>query len=201
MLTKWLNFVKKLKTDPPLDELSINVQKTQESWKGFRQDVKRISWNEYFILQAYLISTRSLDAQTQCGCVIVEPNHTIIATGYNSFIGGIDDSVLPNLRPYKYPFMIHAEHNAILSCAQNGNSCFGCTAYITGKPCVSCLQYMHQSGISKIYYYKNHNIAMVADENEQARFEIIKKLSGIELIELEFSRGFSEKIQRIKSCR
>lgn len=117
-----------------------------------RIEKNRLSWDEFFLLQALLVSLRSHDPQTQCGCVLVSNNNTILSTGYNGFIRYFDDKVLPNLRPYKYDFMIHAEHNAILNCAMNGISTNNAKAYITGMPCNNCLQYMWQAGIKKIIF-------------------------------------------------
>lgn len=171
-----------------------------KKWESYKQEVKRNSWDEYFILQAYLVATRSLDAQTQCGCVIVTPSKRIIATGYNSFIGGIDDSVLPNLRPEKYPFMVHSEENAILSCAKTGSSCKDAIVYVTGKPCINCFQRMHQAGISTVNYYANHAIQMV-DGKEDDIFEVLDYLSSMKINRLDFGPDFEEKISAIKACR
>lgn len=116
------------------------------------------------MLEALLWSLRSHDAQTKHGCVLVR-NKTVLSTGYNGFISEIDDTQLPNIRPYKYDFMVHAEHNAILNCACNGVSTLGAQAYITGAPCNNCLQYMWQAGINEIIYSDFTNTKML--ENEQ----------------------------------
>jgi len=132
---------------------------TNVSLRDLRKETKRVSWNHIFLIEAHLWSKRSHDPQTQCGCVLVSPDHTVLSTGYNGFIRDIDDKALPNLRPAtqdqlisKYDFMIHAEHNAILNCARQGRSTVASTAYITGPPCNWCLQYMWQAGITKIVY-------------------------------------------------
>lgn len=115
------------------------------------QDQKPSSWDTSFLLSATLWSKRSHDMQTQCGCVLVK-NKRIISTGYNGFMCGIDDSVLPRTRPDKYPFMIHAEANAIFNAAKNGVSTVGATCYVTAVPCLNCLQMLHQCGISEIVF-------------------------------------------------
>ena len=116
-----------------------------------RKDIVRPSADEIFLEMAFTASKRSHDAQTQCGCVLTK-NGAVISTGYNGFIREINDEVLPNTRPDKYPFMIHAEHNAILSCARRGESTDGATAYITSGPCLGCLQLLWQAGIKKIVH-------------------------------------------------
>jgi dCMP deaminase len=172
-----------------------------DEWKEYKEKVDRLSWEQYFILQAYLVATRSLDAQTQCGCVIVNKENIIIATGYNSFIGRIDDSVLPNLRPEKYPFMMHCEQNAIFACAKNGNSCKGCTVYVTGRPCVNCFQSMHQAGISRVVYHKDHSIYMVDTPKQKFHYDVLESLSSMEIYGVTYDESFMDKISKIKSCR
>ena len=73
------------------------------------------SWDNYFLGQALLLSQRSPDIQTKCGCVIVNKNNQVIGQGYNGFPRGLKDDELPNTRPDKYPWMIHAEVNSILN--------------------------------------------------------------------------------------
>ncbi len=108
-------------------------------------------WDNIFFSEAVLWSRRSHDSETQCGCVLVK-NKTCIATGYNGFMRDIDDSSLPDKRPEKYPYMIHAEANAIYNCAREGKSTLGATAYITAAPCTSCLQMLWQCGVKKIFF-------------------------------------------------
>jgi len=93
----------------------------------------------------------SHDVETQCGCILVR-NKSTISTGYNGFMRGIDDFAFPNTRPEKYPFMIHAEANAVYNAAREGKSTIGSRAYITAPPCISCLQMLWQCGVHEIYF-------------------------------------------------
>ena len=108
-------------------------------------------WDNIFFSEAVLWSRRSHDSQTQCGCVLVK-NKTCIATGYNGFMRDVNDTRLPTTRPEKYPYMIHAEANAIYNCAREGKSTLGATAYITAAPCTTCLQMLWQCGIEDIRF-------------------------------------------------
>lgn len=107
-------------------------------------------WDNMFFSEAALWSMMSHDVETQCGCVLVK-NKSTISTGYNGFIRDIDDLAFPNTRPEKYPFMIHAEANAVYNAVREGKSTAGATAYITAKPCIQCLQMLWQCGITDIY--------------------------------------------------
>lgn len=126
-----------------------------------RIEKSRTGWDHTFLREAILWADRSHDADTQCGCVLVR-DKTPLSVGYNGFIRDIDDTVLPNIRPYKYPFMLHAEWNAILNCARQGKSTLEATAYVTTKPCFICFQSLWQAGITRIVYTdysmsKNYN--------------------------------------------
>ena len=116
-----------------------------------QQDQRPTDWDSMFFSEAVLWSRRSHDSETQCGCVLVK-NKTVIATGYNGFMRDINDRSLPNTRPEKYPFMIHAEANAIYNCAREGKSTLGTRAYITAPPCTTCLQMLWQCGVHEVYF-------------------------------------------------
>ena len=137
-------------------------------------------WDNMFFSEAVLWSRRSHDVQTQCGCVLVK-NKTVIATGYNGFIRSIDDLALPNTRPEKYPFMIHAEANAIYNAAREGQSTMGAKAYITAPPCVSCLQMLWQTGIHEIYFsdLSSPRSCFYGDKYESVLDQIIDRIKFV----------------------
>ena len=51
----------------------------------------------------------------------------------------------------KYPFVCHAELNAILN--RSAGSLQGCSLYVTLFPCNECAKAIIQSGIREIIYY------------------------------------------------
>jgi dCMP deaminase len=106
-------------------------------------------WDEYFLGMALYVSSRSKDAQTKHGAIIVNRHNIIMGTGYNSFVRGLPDSEYPNSRPDKYPYMIHAEENAILNSKGNLRN-KGIKIYVTGSCCFNCLQRIKQAGINHI---------------------------------------------------
>ena len=84
-----------------------------------REDV--MQWDEYFMAVAFLSSMRSKDPSTQVGACIVNIENRIVAIGYNGFPTGCSDDELPwdrdgdNELDTKYPYVVHAEVNAILN--------------------------------------------------------------------------------------
>ena len=100
---------------------------------------------------AVVVSQRSHDAETKVGAVLVNDlSGAILATGYNGFVRGANDSVLPTTRPDKYEFILHAEDNIIANCARHGISMKDCTLICTMSPCKHCMRMMINCGITKV---------------------------------------------------
>ncbi len=112
-----------------------------------------INWDEYFMGVALLAAHRSKDPNTQVGACIVDPGKIIVSTGYNGFPHGCSDDEYPWEREgeeTKYPFVVHAELNAILNC--HGRSLEGATIYVALFPCNECAKAIIQSGIKEVVY-------------------------------------------------
>ena len=154
-----------------MPELTERARKLIEKCRQFQQPRPEKNWDIIFLKQAFEWSSYTNDAQTGCGAILVK-NRRIIASGYNGFIQGVEDNFLPNIRPAKYPWMIHAEHNAILDCARNGKCAEGCTVYVTGKPCLNCYQFMYQAGVVEIVYGNNDAVMTKVDEEYEANVEV-----------------------------
>ena len=118
-----------------------------------------ISWDEYFMGIAMLSAERSKDNSTQVGACIVNKDKKIVSVGYNGMPTGCCDDEMPWEREgdspldTKYPFVCHAELNAILN--SNIGNLGGCTLYVTLFPCNECAKAMIQSGIKRVVYYSN----------------------------------------------
>ena len=112
-----------------------------------------ISWDEYFMGVAMLAARRSKDPNTQVGACIVSQDNIIISTGYNGMPKGCSDDEFPWGRTgeeTKYPFVVHAELNAILNA--NGRDLRGSKLYVALFPCNECAKAIIQSGVREIYY-------------------------------------------------
>ena len=113
-----------------------------------------INWDEYFMGLAHLSAKRSKDPSTQVGAVIVNEEKRVVGVGYNGFPYGCEDDEFPwnrdgDLLNTKYPYVVHAELNAILNSIQKLS---GCTLYVSLFPCNECAKAIIQSGISHIVY-------------------------------------------------
>lgn len=121
-----------------------------------RQDY--LPWNTYFMAMAQVCAQRSKDPNTQVGAVVVKPAQKIIvSTGYNGFPRGVDDNIFPwnrdeNWIDSKYPYVAHAELNAIVAAR---NDLTNCEIYVTLFPCNECAKIIIQSGITQLYYLED----------------------------------------------
>jgi dCMP deaminase len=114
-----------------------------------------ITWDEYFMGVALLSGLRSKDPGTQVGACIVSNQNKIVGAGYNGLPMGCDDEDFPwektgNFLQTKYPYVCHAELNAILN--NIGMDLTGCRIYTALFPCNECSKAIIQSGIREVIY-------------------------------------------------
>ena len=114
-----------------------------------------ISWDEYFTGVSLLSAQRSKDSNTQVGACIVSDENKILSVGYNGMPRGCDDDLMPWAREgefleTKYPFVCHAELNAILN--RPTVSLKNSRIYVTLFPCNECAKAIIQSGIKEVVY-------------------------------------------------
>jgi len=114
-----------------------------------------ISWDEYFMGVAMLAAMRSKDPSTQVGACIVDCENRILSTGYNGFPSGCSDDEFPweregGFSETKYPFVVHAELNAILNA--RGKNLTGSKIYVALFPCNECAKAIIQAGIKEVIY-------------------------------------------------
>jgi len=114
-----------------------------------------ITWDEYFMGIALWSAKRSKDPSTQVGACIVNQLDKIVGIGYNGFPIGCSDDELPWVRSAddtnetKYPYVVHAEANAILNSTKDLH---GARIYVALFPCNECTKLIIQSGIKEILY-------------------------------------------------
>jgi len=128
----------------------------------------RPSWDEYFLLIAKLVSTRSTCNSRPTGAVLVKDKQ-ILATGYNGSMPGAphcSDQTMPDGSPYchrralqvadvdKYNYCraSHAEANAIAQAARHGVAIKGATLYVTLEPCLVCIKLLATAQITGVYF-------------------------------------------------
>ncbi len=150
-----------------------------------------ISWNSYFIGLAAISSFRSKDPSTQIGACIVQDDSPV-AIGYNGFPRGCSDDEFPWDREAdgecntKYPYVEHAERNAIYNAARRGISLNGATLYLYSHkgyyPCSDCTRAIIQSGIKKVIM--SHGISDNTDKYNWTSTKKMLKASDVKVVVL-----------------
>lgn len=146
-----------------------------------------ISWDEYFMGVALLSAQRSKDNSTQVGACIVNNEKKIVSVGYNGMPTGCLDDEMPwertgeSVLDTKYPFVCHAELNAILNSSIHGVN--GATLYVTLFPCNECAKAIIQCGIKKVVYLDNK----YADTDEVRASAMMLEKCGVEVVAYEKS--------------
>ena len=116
-----------------------------------------LTWDEYFMSIAKLSAMRSKDPSTQVGACIVSDDNRILSIGYNGAPNGFSDEKFPwgregaNLDT-KYPYVCHAELNAVLNFRGNKKDLENAKIYVDLFPCNECAKIIIQSGIKEVIY-------------------------------------------------
>jgi len=140
--------------------------------------MNRPNWTNYFLGLAKVVSQRSHDIHTKHGCVITDRNNRVLGMGYNGFPRDLPDHLLPNTRPEKYPWMIHAERNALSNCIVRPDNAI---AYATGQCCNDCIMALWQEGVSKVVMMNSHGTHKF-DENAKKIFDTFVNMSKINIV-------------------
>jgi dCMP deaminase len=156
-----------------------------------------LSWDIYFMGIALFTSLRSKDPSSKVGAVIVNHKNRIIGTGYNGFIAGIDETGFSWEREgewlnTKYPFVVHAEANAILNSTTSEME--NCRIYSTLFPCNECAKKIAQKEIKEVVYlsdkYRDQDFHAASIKIFKAARIITRKLEMPSLTDI--SQQFSD---------
>jgi len=175
----------KIMNDGSFEELEKDVEDILEKFAPEKQKVGKrenyISWDDYFMGISLLSAKRSKDPSTQTGACIVNKENKVVGIGYNGFPIGCSDDVLswgregPSLET-KYPYVCHAELNAILNSSTDLKDC---RIYAALIPCGECAKAIIQSGIKEVIYISDK----YADVDLFKAAKIMFKQSGVKLKE------------------
>jgi len=103
---------------------------------------------------AVRFSQLSSAIKLQVGSVIVKDNR-ILSIGYNGMPAGWSNEcefTNENNDIETKLEVVHAEANAIIKLARDGESGKDATLFVTHAPCIHCAKMIYGAGISKVYY-------------------------------------------------
>lgn len=128
-----------------------------------RNGHSRPSSDEYYMGIAMAVRRRANCKGSRVGAILVLEDR-IIATGYN---GTPEDTTncdeggcyrcnhrdeFKSGEGYDVCVCVHAEHNALLTCARFGHKVDGSTLYTTYQPCFTCTKALLQAKVKSVYY-------------------------------------------------
>ena len=140
---------------------------------------KQKAFDKRYLRMARIWAENSYCQRRQVGALIVK-NNAIISDGYNGTPSGF-----PNLcedeNNVTFPYVLHAEANAISKLARSNNNSEGATLYVTASPCLECAKLIIQAGIKRVVYGEPYRI--------EDGLELLKKAGiSVELLQIEHTK-------------
>lgn len=160
----------------------------------------------YFMDVAKLTSNLSHAKRLKVGAIIVKDNR-IISIGYNGTPAGWDNNCEHevNGKLTTKDEVIHAEENAILKLARDGESGKCTTMYITHAPCINCARLIYNAGVSSIYYENSYRDTSGIDFLQKCGISVQKLGDNTqetpEKVEKSPANPFTEKFTRERFSR
>jgi dCMP deaminase len=119
--------------------------------------LSRPTVDEYFILMAHMVSTRATCSRRRVGCVLVDWQNHVLATGYNGVAKGLPHCIdhpcpgagLASGTGLNMCEALHAEENALI---QLRNPEQLVTVYTTASPCILCTRRLLNTGCTRIVF-------------------------------------------------
>jgi dCMP deaminase len=107
-------------------------------------------WIDAFMDTAERFAQLSSAKRLQVGAVVVQDNR-IVSIGYNGMPSGWTNECENDDGKTKDE-VIHAEANAILKLARDGERGTGASLFCTHAPCIQCAKLIYGAGINSVYY-------------------------------------------------
>lgn len=137
--------------------------------KNISQDKQRLVDARY-LRMAKIWSENSYCVRRKVGALIVRDN-MIISDGYNGTPSGFPNVCEEN--NVTFPYVLHAEANAITKVARSNNSSNNSTLYVTASPCMECSKLIIQAGIKRVVFSDLYRIQDGIDLLRRAGIEIV----------------------------
>ncbi len=127
--------------------------------------------DERYLRMASIWSENSYCRRRKVGALIVK-DQMIISDGYNGTPSGFPN-VCENEEGITFPFVLHAEANAITKVARSNNSSDGSTLYVSASPCMECSKLIIQAGIRRVVFSDMYRITDGLDLLKKAGVETV----------------------------
>ena len=132
---------------------------------------KQLILDNRYLRMAEIWAENSYCKRRQVVAILVK-DKMIISDGYNGTPSGFEN-VCEDANGITFPYVLHAEANAITKVARSNNSSEGATLYVTTSPCIECSKLIIQSGIRRIVFRELYRITDGIKLLEQAGIECV----------------------------
>lgn len=123
-----------------------------------------------YLRMARIWAENSYCRRRQVGALVVK-DKMIISDGYNGTPSGFEN-VCEDESGTTFPYVLHAEANAITKLARSSNNSDGATLYVTASPCIECSKLIIQAGIRRVVYAEKYRLTDGVDLLEKAGIKV-----------------------------
>lgn len=117
---------------------------------------KQHQLDQRYLRMARIWAENSYCQRRQVGALVVK-DQRIISDGYNGTPSGFENQC-EDEQGVTYPYVLHAEANAITKLARSSNNSDGATLYVTASPCIECAKLIIQAGIKRVVYGEKYRL-------------------------------------------
>lgn len=134
------------------------------------EETKQVQFDKRYMQMAQIWAQNSYCNRRKVGALIVRDN-MIISDGYNGTPSGFPNEC-EDENNKSFPYVLHAEANAITKIARSNNSSQDATLYVTSSPCIECAKLIIQSGIKRVVYGEPYRLSDGIDLLKRANITV-----------------------------
>ena len=121
-----------------------------------KNTAKALQLDKRYLSMALIWAENSYCERRKVGAILVK-DKMIISDGYNGTPAGFPN-ICEDDDNKTFPYVLHAEANAITKVAKSNNSSNGSTLYVTASPCLECSKLIIQAGIVRVVFYESYRL-------------------------------------------
>lgn len=134
-------------------------------------DNKQLLLDLRYLRMARIWAENSYCTRRKVGALVVK-DQMIISDGYNGTPSGFEN-VCEDSSNTTFPYVLHAEANAITKLARSSNNSDGATLYVTASPCIECSKLIIQAGIKRVVYAEQYRLEDGLNLLRKAGIEVV----------------------------
>ena len=151
---------------------SLKKDNSKKVMEENRTKSKQFLLDQRYLKMASIWAQNSYCKRRQVGALLVK-DKMIISDGYNGTPSGFENNC-EDENNTTFPYVLHAEANAITKVAKSNNSSEDATLYVTSSPCLECSKLIIQAGIKRVVFYDNYHKTDGIDLLIKANIDVVQ---------------------------